>query len=333
MQQQALDKARASVARCVEEQRAIALRWLAAREREAEAGANPGKVLEALSSPPPFLPSEQRERVEKLQANAQARHADAPIIAAIKGMRWNDTLAHLRAAQRQLEEYKPATTEAQKLIEAKQQTLQNAITRMVSFLTQMAQRIDEATTIDAVRRQSDEIQRRRADFAQTEEEQVLEQLLVRCRDLEDTLRQLGEIRPDTARGQEDADRLLEQVGGLQAQAKSYLSGEQVALFEQKRREIEAYSQEKQAAARRRLQVYEAKIRKGEGFWISSKHWHARSVSCHRVEKLEQLKRELQERLDQDEVRLIGEHFRRIKDKAKREQCLEELRRIAQEFGE
>ncbi len=272
-------------------------------------------------------------RREALRQVRDERQQDADILAELRAIQAEGALAQLRQSRVRMEEFEPRAQETEVLIRQKQKVLGQRIADMERFVTDLPARLDAVMEGTQSHKLYEEIQRRYDSYLGTPELITVQRGTERCEGLEKALNRMSSYckAARTAETPNALEDLRAKAARALEQATAMLSADQKAKFS-----------DLDAAIDRRL----TDGRRDAATWLDECQRRALQPSASALDLLlseldrphpflpeteaaaiEALRRQVRQKLDQNEVEAITLRFQRISDPQKRRACLEALQQI------
>lgn len=263
-------------------------------------------------------------------AKLKDRQQDSAIVAEVRSMPTYGSLQQAREYLSRLEALKPHEAETNTLIAEKTDALYKAVVSQEQFIQNLPGRLDNVAQLTDARQLQQEIQRRHDSYANTPEMKVIEAAAKRCRILEDMLNRLSLLQQMPLRSPEDAQSKRSQAAALREETKTHLSSPQIALFDVLREEIDRQVAARENDALNWLRSCAKQVQSGTDLAavLPKLLTLPPFLPDDRHQEVNDLRMQVQQKLDEDEVTAITTRFRRIADPAKRKACLKALEQIA-----
>lgn len=290
-----------------------------------------------LKDHPQLLPRVQKARqtLGETRVEIEAQNHDGALLGEVRGMGQINALHALRTARTRLDALRPRAQSTRETVEATRKKLDEAASALESWAASLETRVAEATSPLALDTIKNEIMARGVLFDQTPEAALLQS------------------------AQQKATRLAGGFTSLEDLARSAAPAlgagpEAVGVWEQKIAALEAEdttnaflndaARNRLATLRREMAQGAQTAKEGASAWLSNQKDAARNGFNPRAlsgtlraaspwldatgrGELENLRAQVQERLESDEVGTIVERFRAISDPSRRAACLEQLRAL------
>ncbi|MDH7567969.1 MAG: hypothetical protein QHJ73_00075, partial [Armatimonadota bacterium] len=269
-------------------------------------------------------------RLKSNYEGLQAEAADAPIRLKLEAMHSKAPLAELRRWVAELATLQAHTAKTRDAINAKRHELDEAIEHDEAYVRELDKRLEGVASARDARSLKEEILENRYRFEESRELERVDAVKERCENLEDLLNRLEGINPHAANNPEAVEELLRQVDRLEEGA-TELGQTQRASLGAKRMELRKYLERRQREAREWLARLRAQVERGERLYDAREELQRGDPFLPAEDRnaLEELRKQLQARLEEDEIQAICERFKRITDPSRRKKCLEQLLRLAE----
>lgn len=277
-------------------------------------------------------------RREALKQVRDERQQDADIIAEMRAIQVEGSLAQLRQSLERLKEFEPRAQETAAVIHQKQGALEQRIAEMERFVAGLPARLDGVMEGAQARKLYEEVQRRYDAYVGTPELAEIQKGAERCEGLEKAWNRVSSFRK-TAGSTKTPDALTDlraKAARALEQAQTLLSVGQKAQFAaldadlgrqltDGRRDAEEWLEEcKRRAVQTSASALAALLSE-----LDRPHPFLPEAEAAAVESL---RGQAQQKLDQNEVEAITLRFQRISDPQKRRACLEALQEIVRMEG-
>jgi hypothetical protein len=271
-------------------------------------------------------------RLDERKQELSAARDDAPIAAVLSAMSSTASLAELRSGLQNLRSLKPKAEDTKRRVAEKLGEMGKSIDDAVAFAQGLRGRVDLVTTVMEARQLRDAVQLQRNHYSDTPEAELLEDALARCDKLEGILSSLDEMETRPVSSPADADSLCAEIDKLARDHALVMSEAQLKQV---------------SAARSRLSSKVEVERRNAGKWFQE-----RETLASKPGDLERLVRELEnpppflpdeqrgklvtlladvrQRWDEDTVGHVVAAFRKITDRQKQLECLEQLKKLIAE---
>ncbi|NLI01199.1 MAG: hypothetical protein GX446_17080, partial [Chthonomonadales bacterium] len=343
-----LDDARAALERRRDDLSERARKWLDDCERDLKVGTDPGKLLEKLDRPHPFLPATEVARVSRLREAAvalrdkaererqererkrreldEAEKHDRMLISEAHRMSSNGTLSALRSDLNRLQEMRPRTERGNAEIDRRRKDLADAIAKVEHGLRSACARLDSIDASQKAHQLEIELSRMLALCSGCPEHEDIEGCAKRCERVKRYLTAIEEIRSSRLQAPADADYLLGRISAALTEAGDVLSDIQRSVARSAEDEIRTRVEKSSLQARQWLEDLETREAQGADP-VDLQRLLAKVpafLPSEDATRLEALRQRVQDRIDADEVASVLERFCRIQSRAKREECLQRL---------
>jgi len=270
--------------------------------------------------------SQLNERLGELSSEGK----DADFVSSLRAMKGEKRLATLRSYLSQLNTYQPHSEKTRGLMETARAEVEASLADALNWLETLPPRLREVLAPADVRRIAGEVQRRLDRYENTDESPFLDGILERCDTLEkyfEKLTSLRRERPESVKDLDKTNRRIETLTDdeeLSEPQKELARNICAALEERTRADIEAAirwlgeNENLNTAGEDPIRLM-AELDKGSPF-----------LPIEYSIRLRSLKKVVQKRIDDDEVKRVEASFRNIKDKTKRDECLRILQAIMSE---
>ena len=297
--------------------------------------------LNGKSGIPPALAARVKKatgilEAKKVRLNDGMR--DAPIIGALNAMVLDVGLAQLNEYQIHLAGYVPFSDETKALILAKQNKVDQAISDSMGFVSRISGDIDIVTRLDELQSLQQRINKRYERYAGTPQKSRVDAALERCEKLGQYLTGIAECQKEQLPTPQAVIELLSRLDALAEEAKGVISEDQKALLDKAREALVTMADAKRSEASEWLSTLEAHAL--EAITDASELNAALRtldtphpfLSDEQIARVDVMKGEVEQRINEDQVLAIIAAFERITDPAKRFECITKLRELAERLA-
>jgi hypothetical protein len=309
--------------------------WLHESEQQANRGFEIDNLAKRLLSPPTFLPSEQRVRVEKLLERIQqllgAKQQEKATLAALSNLSAKGNLLYLRGQLEVVRAFASLSDETRSRIDFRVSELQSEIARLDIFAKGIPARLDAVVDLRGLQQIQDDLLRNQNLFDGTPEADALKSGLSRCEDLRlyfASIEELMKRELKTPGIAADTIAELEKLAGTEVGSSAQHHAVALRAIETTAKTVDSLS----GIAREWLQECQSRLDSDDDP-VELSHRLSSPPPFFPAEfmtALETLSCKVNERIDHDEVLMVVAHFRKIADRTKRIDCLEQLTAIAKE---
>ena len=313
-----------------------ATRWLEECEKSLDGGQQLEGLAKRLQAPPPFLPKDQRPRLEALtntvRSQTEQRQQEATVIGTLKSVSAKGSVEELGKQLALVESASVVTDPAKELVQQKLSAIQSELHRLEVY------RLDIPTRLSAVLnlRSLDEIQSDILRHVNLYEGSAfapeIENALERCKQLRSFFQSLDRLRNGSIVTPLDAQEL---VSGLRRVAHDYgpqLTNAQESLISEAVADIEEQVGRQMASAARWIAECEVDLASGERLDALLKRLQATPafLSDNEKPRLAQLLKETTLRIDDDQVLRVLVSFEQISNPIKRVECLDRIKALLEQ---
>jgi hypothetical protein len=313
-----------------------ATRWLEECEKSLDGGQQLEGLAKRLQAPPPFLPEDQRPRLEALantvRSQTEQRQQEATVIGTLKSVSAKGSVEELGKQLALVESASVVTDPAKELVQQKLSAIQSELHRLEVY------RLDIPTRLSAVLnlRSLDEIQSDILRHVNLYEGSAfapeIENALERCKQLRSFFQSLDRLRNGSIVTPLDAQEL---VSGLRRVAHDYgpqLTNAQESLISEAVADIEEQVGRQMASAARWIAECEVDLASGERLDALLKRLQATPafLSDNEKPRLAQLLKETTLRIDDDQVLRVLVSFEQISNPIKRVECLDRIKALLEQ---
>ena len=262
------------------------------------------------------------------EAELQSEGKDAEFLVALKSLKTEKSLRALRAGLAELDDYESHSPKTVVAIDDARGIMQATLDDHLAWFVPLSAQLDSATSNGEFSRIYRDIARYLDRFAGSPEGQQLEELEKRIETLGKLWAKLAELSREKPKNNADLKKLDGAFEKLRENAA--LSEMQRAAIETIESEVDARFAAQVAAARATLDDYQARNENGEDavqLKTALEGALGRELAYLADEHKPQLRaldRALQKRIDDDEIKSVEANFLKIKDAAKRRECLKLL---------
>lgn len=269
---------------------------------------------------------------ERLEQDERAREHDRAIQVEMAAMsvRPSTDLATLRRYLEKLESMRPQTVAVQEEWQSKRQEISAQITTLQRFIDQLQEQLQQAADVPSVRQVRDCVLQERRLFEDTPEAQAIEEILARAESLEQLFTEVANQRSRPLETPADVDevcRSLRKLGECDAE----LSEVQQAAIENAIKHIQEQANKQVQAALNWLTELEGQLSRPEEL-LKLKDAVDRPPSFlppDQFPRLAELRRRVEQALEEDAERQVEHYFQRIRDPQRRRALLDRLIQLAE----
>lgn len=267
---------------------------------------------------------------ERLEQDERAREHDRAIQAEMAAMtvRPSTDLATLRRYREKLESMQPQTGTVKEEWKSKRQEISARITTLEHLIGQLQQQLQQAAEVPSVRQVRDRLLQERRLFEETPEAQVIEGILTRAESLEQLFTEVANLRSRPLERPEDVDegcRRLRELGVTFAE----LSEVQRTAIENAIKHIQEQANKRVQAALDWLTKLEGRLSRPEEL-LALKDVVDRPppfLPPDQSPRLAELRRRVEQALEEDAERQVEHYFQRIRDPQRRRALLDRLMQL------
>lgn len=265
--------------------------------------------------------NQRRDELKQLES-------EKSIIAEIKSMADSAGLADLYRYQTRLAEFKNLSAQTEKLRQEKRDKIENRIRQFEQLAQALSQSIESASALDIVRQQKDYLIRNIDQVQGTPLYQSLTAIKEKIERLEEFFERFLELDKMPANSPEDLNGLEAQIMSLQAEFASWLSPTQVNLLTGKQQQLTETRLRKTQEAQRWLVDLANRYKTGAKLdeLLRMAQNPPSFLSAEGMTRVEEVKKELQERIEKDCLLKIESLFAELNPSARRE-CLRRLQEM------
>ena len=266
------------------------------------------------------------------EAELQSESKDAESVAALKSLKRETNLQNLRVGLRELDDYESNSPKTEVAIADAKGAMQTTLENHLAWFAPLEAQLDAATSNGELSKIYRDIARYSDRFVGSPEGKQLELFEKRIETLGKNLVKLADLNREKPRNNADLKKLDSAFEKLKDH--DALSPAQQEFIERARAEVDQRFVAQVEAARSELESYQARNENGEDAVALKNALEgalAREMAYLADEHKPQLRaldRALQRRIDDDEIKRVEANFLKIRDAAKRRECLKLLQKHA-----
>lgn len=276
-----------------------------------------------------------RSMAENALKNLQARRdelkqaeEEKPILAEINGMAVSAGLADLYQYREKLKTFRALSPQAEEVRRKKTEQIDNRIQQFEQLVQALAQVAENADSLQVVRDQKELLLRNLEQTQGTPLYQTLVNLQQSLEKLEEFFERLQALSVSSKHAPEELASIETKIAAAEIEFSDWLSPARVRLLGQKKQEVENLRQQKIKEAHQWLTDLASRYRSGEkpDELLHRAQNPPHFLSAEDQSHLEQLRRVLQKKIDQDHLLKIESLFKELDRQTQRE-CLERLKAL------
>ena len=267
--------------------------------------------------------------VAEKQKEIEAQEHEAPIRAEIQAMDKRSNLKILYEYQERLIQIKDTSQTITDLRKDRLLLIQQEIFDLEQFVQQLTDAIERIDSIDAANEWQRTFNRSYERFVDTSYQVDLDNSEKHVQRLQEFFRALNVISSRNPTNPEEAHKLVRDLDAIRSSLKDSLSQPQQTVFDKSKQRIENHVQKEIQTAKLWYRNVETEYKQGSSLQAVRECLQKPPAFLLGDEKsrLDLLRQEVQQKLEQDIVSSIEAQFLEIKDPAKRRLCLEKLQKI------
>lgn len=267
---------------------------------------------------------------ERLEQDERAREHDRAIQVEMAAMtvRPSTDLATLRRYREKLESMRPQTGAVKQEWQSKCQEISAQIATLERLIGQLQQQLQQAAEVSSVREVRDRALQDRRLFEETPEAQAIERILARAENLEQLFAEVQSLRSRQLQRPADVDEVCERLHEL-GECDGELSEAQRAAIENAIKHIQEQANKQVQAALNWLTELEGRLSRPEEL-LALKDDLDRPppfLPPDQYPRLAELRRRVEQALEEDAERQVEHYFQRIRDPQRRRALLDRLMQL------
>ncbi len=326
----------AKIERHVAKESEAAVRWLAECERALTTGTKLAELAGSVKLPPPFLPGEQRPRLDALAVEIEQRiergKQEEAALRLLKSVATKGSLAQLKDRVTVIRGLPLYTEVARRLAQDKLASIEGELAHLQNFQAGLKDRLGSTRDAKAVEALRSDLLRNLNLFDDSDEAGNLQRALDDCARLRAFFEAVEVQRRSPVHSPAKAHETIEQLNCLCDQGRSILTPGQVAVASRVMEDVERAVREHCEVARKWMAERELALLSGGKLDELATALSSPPPFLPDDEKprLAALIGETRQRIDDDQVLQVVVHFKQITDALKRSECLDRLTKLAEE---
>lgn len=257
------------------------------------------------------------------------QESEKRVVAEINSMTPSAALAVLYEYRERLEKLTDISLQTARLRDKKKSQIENRITQFERIAEGLPQAIQDVTQPNELRQQRDLLLRNLEQVEGTSHHKSLITVQKKIEQLEKFFEQVGALDAMPRGTPAELDAIYAQIEKIEKRFSEWLSPNQVVLLKKKRKEIEDWNRHETQEARSWLMNLEQCYRKGDNpeSLLRQLEMPPAFLSQEGLARLDKLKRQLQQKINDDVILQIEILFKKISDPSVRRKCLKRLQEL------